>query len=87
MNDPGFELNLDFERLEDFCLEAACTFMVSKDRDLAFERALIREAFDVWVACVIKSGKPLSWERKPENIKEKTRVRNMSDLIKEGITC
>jgi len=61
--------------------------MYSSDKDVTFERALIREAFDVWVACVIKSDKPLSWERKSENIREKTQVRNMSDFIKEAITC
>lgn len=61
--------------------------MYSSDKDVTFERALIREAFDVWVACVIKSDKTLSWERKSENIREKTQVRNMSDFIKEAITC
>lgn len=87
MSDPAFELNLDFDLIEDFCLEAACTFMFSTDKELTYERALIKEAFDVWVACLLKSGKPLAWQRKPENITDKTRIRNMADLIREGITC
>ena len=87
MNNAEFNLSLDYHRLADFCLEAAATFMFSTDKDLTFEKALIEEAFNVYCACKISSGGPLAWERKADNIEEGTRVRGMSDLIREGLTC
>ena len=61
--------------------------MYSLDKDLTFERSLIKEALDVWCACVINSGEPLSWARKPANIHDGTSVHNFSQLIREGLTC
>ena len=89
MNDESFSdlASLDFDRLSDFSLEAVSIFMFSLDTDKTFERALIQQAFDVWCACAINGGEPLKWERKPTNIDDQTKVRNMSDLIKEGLTC
>ena len=87
MSDPSFELTLDFNSLADFCLESASSFLFSAAKDLTFERALIKEALDVWCACVIQLDQPLAWERKAVNIEEKTRVRNLSDFIREGLTC
>ena len=87
MNDPTFELTLDFNALADFCLEAASSNMFSTSSDLAFERALVKEVLEIWCACVIQLDQPLAWERKAANIEAKTRIRNLSDLIREGLTC
>ena len=81
MRDPNFDIQIDFNRLMDFCLDGAATFIYGLNKDIANEKVFISHALDIWASCKIQTGGDLAWERKPEQMEEDSQVHNMKEFI------
>ena len=58
-----FDLQIDFQKLSELCLDGLTTFLAGMGKDLSNEKVFICEALEVWAACSIHLDKPLRWER------------------------
>jgi len=54
--------------------------------DLLSEKHIISQTLSVWSTCVIHLNRPMAWQRRPENIQEKSKIANFSDLVRQSLT-